>query len=374
MISLSFTFPGRLCHAISVKKNIAIIVIIIVVLAVSYAAFEMLVPAQNVTKYTEIEIPRGTTFRQAVEILADQKLIRDGKLFLLLGRLTGADRKIRAGYYSIWANMSPLDIFRILLKGRIIEYQITVLEGDSLTEIADAVAEAGIAHKEEFMKLVHDPDFLELYGIEAPSAEGYIFPDTYTVPKGVNLEEALGVMIDKMREKYSVDLMENTESLGMTEQQVLTLASIIEKEAVKDEERPIISAVYHNRLKRHMPLQADPTSIYGIKSSKERITMSDLRRKTPYNTYIINGLPPGPIASPGLKSIEAAINPANVPYLYFVSNNDGTHTFSVTLSEHEAAVKAYREKKKMEEEEGETVTASRLPAEQSIPKKEEQTP
>jgi UPF0755 protein len=336
------------------KKNIALIFLIIIVLAASYTAFEMLVPAQNVTKYTEIEIPKGSTFRQAAEILADQKLIRDGKLFLLLGRLTGADRKIRAGYYSIWANMSPLDIFRILLKGRIIEYQIKVLEGDSLAEIADAFAATGIAGKEDFMKLAHDPDFLESYGIEAPSAEGYIFPDTYTVPKGVNLEEALGVMIDEMREKYSVGLMEETERLGMTEQQVLTLASIIEKEAVKDEERPMISAVYHNRLRKHMPLQADPTSIYGVKSSKEKITMTDLRRKTPYNTYIIKGLPPGPIASPGLKSIEAALNPAKVPYLYFVSNNDGTHTFSVTLSEHEAAVKAYREKKKAEDEE--TVT------------------
>ncbi len=356
------------------KKNIILIFVMIIVMAGSYAAFEMLVPAQNVNKYTEIEIPKGATFREAVDILSAQKLIRDGKLFLLLGRLTGADRKIRAGFYSIWANMSPLDIFKIILRGRIIEYQIKVLEGDSLLEVADAFVKTGIATKEDFMKLAHDPDFLESYDIDSPSVEGYIFPDTYTIPKGVGLEEALGVMIDKMREKYSINLMEETEQRGMTEAEVLTLASIIEKEAIKDEERPLISAVYHNRLKKHMPLQADPTSIYGIKSSKERITMTDLRRKTPYNTYVINGLPPGPIASPGLKSIEAALNPAEVPYLYFVSNNDGTHTFSVTLGEHEAAVKAYREKKKMEEEGERDVTASRMQVEQSIPKKEEQIP
>ncbi len=356
------------------KKNIGLVSVLIILLAVSYAAFEMLVPAKNVNKYTEIEIPRGATFRQAVDILSDEKLIRDEKLFLFLGRLTGADKKIRAGYYSIWANMSPLDIFRILLKGRIIEYQIKVLEGDSLAEIADAFARAGIATKEDFMKLASDPDFLESYEIEAPSVEGYIFPDTYTVPKGVDLEEAVGAMIDKMREKYSVNLMEETERLGMTEEQALTLASIIEKEAIVDEERPLISAVYHNRLRKHMLLQADPTSIYGVKSSKERITIADLRRKTPYNTYLIKGLPPGPIASPGIKSIEAAVKPANVPYLYFVSNNDGTHTFSVTLGEHEAAVKAYREKRKMKEEEEKAVTASRLPVEQSIPKKEEHIP
>ncbi len=356
------------------KKNIVLISVMIIVLAGSYAAFEMLVPAQNVNKYTEIEIPKGATFREAVDILSAQKLIRDGKIFLLLGRLTGADRKIRAGFYSIWANMSPLDIFKIILRGRIIEYQIKVLEGDSLVEIADAFVKTGITTNEDFMKLAHDPGFLESYDIDSPSVEGYIFPDTYTIPKGVGLEEALGVMIDKMREKYSINLSEETEQRGMTEAEVLTLASIIEKEAVKDEERPLISAVYHNRLKKHMPLQADPTSIYGIKSSKERITMTDLRRKTPYNTYVINGLPPGPIASPGLKSIEAALHPAEVPYLYFVSNNDGTHTFSVTLAEHEAAVKAYREKKKMEEEGERDLTASRAPVEQSIQKKEEQMP
>jgi UPF0755 protein len=356
------------------KKNIVLIFIMTIVLAGSYAAFEMLVPAQNVNKYTEIEIPKGATFKQAVDILSGQKLIRDEKLFLLFGRLTGADRKIRAGYYSIWANMSPLDIFKIILKGHIIEYQIKVLEGDSLIEIAGAFAKNGIATKEDFIKLAHDPDFLESYEINSPSAEGYIFPDTYTIPKGVDLEEALGVMIDKMREKYSGGLTEKTEQQGMTEAQVLTLASIVEKEAVRDDERPLIAAVYYNRLKKHMPLQADPTSIYGIKSAKERITRADLHRKTPYNTYVINGLPPGPIASPGLKSIEAALNPANVPYLYFVSNNDGTHTFSVTLAEHEAAVKAYREKRKMKEEGEGDVTASRVQVEQSIPKKGEQMP
>jgi UPF0755 protein len=332
------------------KKNFCIIFTSILVMAVLYTAFEMLVPAQIASGKTEFEIPKGATFRQAADILIKENLIRDEKMFLLFGRLTGADRKIRAGYYSIWPNMSPLDIFRIILKGRIIEYPIKVLEGDSLAEIADAFARTGIATKEQFLEIARDRDFLSSYEIEAPSVEGYIFPDTYMIPKGVSLEEALGAMIDKMREEYSGELMDKTEKLGMTEAQVLTLASIVEKEAVVDSERPIISAVYHNRLRKHMQLQADPTSIYGIKSSKERITKKDLQRKTAYNTYVIKGLPPGPIASPGLKSIIAALNPADVPYMYFVSNNDGTHTFSVTLVEHEAAVKAYRDKKKMKEE------------------------
>lgn len=332
------------------KKNFLVIITSFLIMASLYAAFEMLVPARTVACNTEIEIPKGATFKQTVDILAAENLIRDKKIFLLLGRLTGADRKIRAGFYSIWSNMSPWDIFKIIRKGRIIEYEVKVLEGDSLFEIADALSKAGIANYDEVMMISKDPEFLSAYDIEAPSIEGYIFPDTYMIPKGVKAKDALGSMIDRMREKYSGELLEKTEKTGMTEAEVLTLASIIEKEAAVDSERPLISAVYHNRLKKHMPLQADPTCIYGIKSSKEKITKADLQRKTPYNTYMINGLPPGPIASPGLKSIIASLNPANVPYLYFVSNNDGTHIFSVTLSEHADAVKAYRDKKKLKAE------------------------
>jgi UPF0755 protein len=332
------------------KKNFLIIFATIIAMSLLYAAFEMLVPAQNAARNTEIEIPKGATFKQAADILAKENLIRDKKIFLLLGRLTGTDRKIRAGFYSIWSNMSPWDIFKIIRKGRIIEYEIKVLEGDSLLEISEAFSKAGIATQEDVMRISRDRDLLVSYEIFAPSIEGYIFPDTYMIPKGVKTEDALAIMIDRMREKYSVELRAKTEKMGMTEAQVLTLASIIEKEAIVDSERPLISAVYHNRLKKHMLLQADPTCIYGIKSSKEKITKADLQRKTFYNTYVINGLPPGPIASPGLKSIIAALNPANVPYLYFVSNNDGTHIFSVTLSEHADAVKAYRDKKKLKAE------------------------
>ncbi len=332
------------------KKNIFIIILATIILSIAYAAVETLVPVQTVGKNVEVQIPKGATFRQAADILAGEKLIRDKKVFMVLGRLTGADRKIRAGYYSVWTSMSALDIFRIIRQGSIIEYEVRVLEGDSLPEIAGAFSGAGIITKDDFMKLSTDPEFLALYKIKSPSIEGYIFPDTYKIPKGLKAEEALGLMIDRMRAKISDSLSANSEKMGMTEAEILTLASIIEKEAVIDSERPLISAVYHNRLKINMLLQADPTSIYGIKSSKEKIMKADLQRKTAYNTYIIKGLPPGPIASPGLKSVIAALTPANVPYLYFVSNNDGTHIFSVTHEEHAEAVRAYRDKKKMQEE------------------------
>lgn len=330
------------------KRNIILILAIVILLYGIYIAAEMLIPLPIGNKNMEIEIPKGATFRQAIEILSREGLIRDKNIFLFIGRISGLDRKIRAGYYSIYGSMSPLDIFRILKKGQIIEYEITIVEGDSLTEIAEKLSEKGIIHTEEFMQLATDKDFLSSYDIDAPSFEGYIFPDTYKIPKGMNPEEAVGMMINKMREEYSGELTVRTSELGFSEREVLTLASIIEKEAATDEERPLISAVYHNRLKKRMPLQADPTAIYGIKSFGEKIIESDLRRKTPYNTYVIKGLPPGPIASPRMKSILAALYPAKVSYIYFVSNNDGTHTFSVTPEEHRLAVESYRAKKRME--------------------------
>jgi UPF0755 protein len=316
-------------------------------------AIEFLIPLPIGNKNIEIEIPKGATFRQAVEIFSKERLIRDKILFLFIGRISGIDRKIRAGYYSIYGSMSPLDILKMLKKGQIIEYEITVLEGDSLREVAEKLSEKGIINIEDFMQLSSDEDFLASYEIDAPTFEGYLFPDTYKIPKGMDPEDAIGMMINKMREEYSGELMVRALKLGLSEREVLTLASIIEKEAATDDERYLISAVYHNRLRKRIPLQADPTAIYGIKSFREKITAKDLQRKTPYNTYTIKGLPPGPIASPGIKSINAALYPADVPYIYFVSNNDGSHLFSVTAEEHQAAVKSYREKKQMENK-GET--------------------
>jgi UPF0755 protein len=327
------------------KKNFFFISLIIIALAASYGSYELLMPAQPGNRNIEIEIPKGATFRQAADILLKENLIGDETVFLIAGKLTKSDRKIRAGFYSIWTTMNPLAILHILRQGKVIEYEIKILEGDSLAEIADAFSRSGFASRDDFLSLSRDEDLMEEYDIDAPSIEGYIFPDTYMVPKGMSLEDAVGVMLDKMQEKYSGALEEEAEAKGLTERDVLTLASIIEKESVVDSERPLISAVYHNRLKRHMPLQADPTAIYGCKTSREKITRSDLRRKSPYNTYIVKGLPPGPIASPGLKSIEAAIRPADVPYLFFVSYDDRTHVFSTTLADHMNAVRLYRERK-----------------------------
>jgi UPF0755 protein len=324
------------------KKNILFMLFATLLTFLLYAAAELFLPVQTSNKNIEVEIPRGSTFRQAVEILRGQNLIRDKRIFLIAGRLTGADRRIRAGFYSLWTGKSPAEILKVLRMGKIIEYELKILEGDSLIEISAAFAKTGIISAGKFMELARDEKFLSSYKIKAPSIEGYIFPDTYFIPKGMKAEEALDTMITRMREKFTDKVIVRAQELGMTENQVLTLASIIEKEAVVDSERGLISAVYHNRLRKNMPLQADPTAIYGLKSSKEKITLTDLKRKTAYNTYVMKGLPPGPIASPGLKSIISAVYPENVPYIFFVAQDDRTHRFSETAAQHAEAVRQYR--------------------------------
>lgn len=333
------------------KRNNSIILVSIVILCAIYVAADFFVHLPIGNKSIEIEIPKGTNFRQAVEILSKEGLVRDKNLFIVIGRISGLDRKMKAGFYSIHGSMSPFDIFRMLKNGRIIEYEITIVEGDSLREIGEKLSEKNIIDKDGFIKLSSDEEFLASHEIDAPTFEGYLFPDTYKIPKGMDPKDAIGMMIIRMHERYSGELRVRTSDLGLSEREVLTLASIIEKEAATDGERPLIAAVYHNRLRKGIPLQADPTSIYGIKSFREKITERDLRRKTPYNTYVIKGLPPGPIASPGIKSIIAALYPAKAPYLFFVSNNDGTHSFSVTPGEHQAAVELYRKKKNEESKE-----------------------
>jgi UPF0755 protein len=345
------TIVSRFCHPKTMKRNVTFVATGVVILCCIYVLIQLLAPLPVGKKNIEIEIPKGTTFRQAAEIFYKEGVIRDKNLFLFVGRISRIDRKIRAGYYSIYSSMNTLDLLKVLRRGQIIEYEVTVVEGDSLREIADKLSEKGIVDKEDFRDLSSDKDFLSSYHIAAPTFEGYLFPDTYKIPKGMDPEDAIGMMINKMRENFSGKLAQRAAEIGLSEREVLTLASIIEKEAVTDEERPLISAVYHNRLRKKMPLQADPTTIYGVKSSREKITAEDVRRKTAYNTYMIKGLPPGPIASPGMKSIMAALYPADVPYMYFVSNNDGTHHFSVTAAEHEKAVKLYRQKKLEEREE-----------------------
>ncbi|GAB4389133.1 MAG: endolytic transglycosylase MltG [Thermodesulfovibrionales bacterium] len=323
-------------------KTPAFIATSLIISAFLYVSFQMFVPALHRSVPLEVKVEKGMSFREATRMLAGHGLVRDEKVFVALGRLTGLDRGLTPGFYSFFGNVSPWKVFVSLWRGNVISWQVTVVEGDTLEDIKDKLVGKGITTEEEFDSLASDPGLLEALKVDAPSLEGYLFPDTYRIPKGLGPRDIFTMMVNRLRHSYTDKMLARAEELGLSERDMLALASIIEKEAVYNSERPVISAVYHNRLAKGMPLQADPTAVYGVKPMRFGITRRDIRRKTDYNTYFIKGLPPGPIASPGLQSIKAALYPSDVSYLYFVSNNDGTHTFSVTLEEHLKAVETYR--------------------------------
>lgn len=298
-------------------------------------------PFHSTGEWKEVRIPRGTSYTHGIAILKREGIVSNDFLLHMIGKLTRMDTEMKPGYYNLNTAMSLWNILRHLTKGFIVQYRITIPEGSDLGSIKEKLVTAGLV-SEASWKAVYDGEFLASLGIDAPSLEGYLYPDTYRFAKGLSPQEIFSMMVQRMRTQFDERLRKRAEEIGMSEREVLTLASIIEKEALYNKERPIISAVYHNRLKKDMKLQADPTVNYGVKASSSPITRSDLKRVTPYNTYVIDDLPPGPIASPGINSIRAALYPADSDYLYFVSRNDGTHHFSLTGIEHMKAVMMYQ--------------------------------
>lgn len=301
----------------------------------------LITPVSFDKKWKEVEIPEGSSYSKGLAILVENEILKNRLPLLILGRIVHADRYLKPGFYHLSASMSPLQIFDTLIDGRTIQFSITIPEGATLEEIRKRFDGTGLI-SDEAWSLVYDSDFLDSVDVYAPSLEGYIFPDTYNFPKGMRPRNIFRIMVQRLREVFDETLLDRAAELGMTENEVLTLASIIEKEAIYDSERPKISSVYHNRLMKNMKLQADPTVLYGIKDRSKRIRYRDLKRVTPYNTYVIKGLPPGPIASPGLKSIRAALYPEDADYLFFVSMNNGRHYFSRTGEEHVKAIAQYQ--------------------------------
>ncbi len=320
------------------KKQLSFFLAVSVAMLALYVGIQFAVPADPAKGPEEIWIAPGTTFRQAADMLKQKGYIGDAGLFVIAARLTGADRGLKAGYYDLNGGMTPWFIFQMLKNGKMRKNLITIVEGDSLREIRQKLVEKNIMSAADFDRLATDKAFLAKLHIDAPSLEGYLFPATYSFPKGDPPELVLTEMVNKLMQVYDGKLRARAQEEGLDLNSVLTMASIVEREAVKDSERPVIAGVFYNRLKKGMPLQADPTAVYGVKPFCEGVTAQDLKRCTKYNTYKIKGLPPGPIDSPGLKSIKAALCPARVPYLYFESNYDGTHTFSVTYEQQEIAI------------------------------------
>ena len=289
-----------------------------------------------------INIPEGLTLRQLGARLEREGLIRSQLAFVLLGKVMRADHHIKIGEYAVHAGMRPGDMIAKFLSGQVLLHQVTVPEGYTIVELAQVFAQQGVADPEALINLAHDRDFIRSLAIEATSLEGYLFPNTYKFARHTKPKEVLREMVRGLRSVFTPELQQRAQDVKMTLHEVLTLASVIEKETGVAQERELISSVFHNRLRLGIPLQSDPTVIYGLEYFDGNIRKKDLDSKSPYNTYRYRGLPPGPISNPGLGSIRAALYPAPTKHLYFVSRNDGTHQFSSTLAEHNRAVDKYQ--------------------------------
>jgi len=289
-----------------------------------------------------VVIAEGSTFQHVAGLLERERLIKSRSAFVLLGKALEADRKIRPGEYELNSAMPPADILSKLLAGRVVLHAVTIPEGYTITQIADVLAQQRIADRAEFLRLAKDKSFIKTLGIPAETLEGYLYPDTYRFPKPMPAKDAIKTMVERLNQVLTPEWQARAKEMQWTTHQVLTLASVIEKETGAGEERPKISSVFHNRLQKKIPLQSDPTVIYGLPDFDGNLHKKDLSHPSPYNTYRWAGLPPGPIASPGAQAIKAALYPIVSTYLYFVSKNDGTHQFSATLVEHNKAVEKYQ--------------------------------
>ena len=290
-----------------------------------------------------ITIREGMSLKEVASALKGNGIIANKDLFMLWTRLLGNSRKIKAGEYLLNSGMAPVRITEILTRGIIITYPVTVPEGFSIEQIGDILAANGLADKKLFVSLAHEPGVIKKYGVSGPSLEGFLYPDTYQFGKGLPPSLIIDVMVKRFWEIVG-PYMDRIKGLKMTVEEVITLASIVEKETGTAEEMPLIAGVFLNRLRNGMRMESDPTVIYGMNDFTGNLTRKDLLESTPYNTYVIRGLPPGPISNPGLASIKAVLYPAETDYLYFVSKNDGTHYFSSSIEEHNRAVWKYQKR------------------------------
>ncbi|MBI5494284.1 MAG: endolytic transglycosylase MltG [Deltaproteobacteria bacterium] len=301
--------------------------------------------AEDKAPSVRVTVARGSTTQAIGQELEKAGVIRSARQFYLYARyFKGQDHLLRPGEYDLSASLAPAQIMARLIKGDVVTYKFTIPEGSNLKEIARIIGATRLAREDELLEFMRDADFAEAMGVpkEQGHLEGYLFPDTYRFPSGVSAKDILKVMRQRADKALTPEIMAKGKALGLSPHQVLTLASIVEKETGAAKERPLISAVFHNRLQKGMKLQTDPTVIYGIADYQGNITRKDLETPHPYNTYIIKGLPPGPIAAPGAAAIDAAVAPADVKYLFFVSQNDGTHVFCETLYCHNKNVEKWQ--------------------------------
>jgi UPF0755 protein len=292
-----------------------------------------------------VEIPKGASIRSISRLLADNGVVRSSIAFELLAR-RHSRRKLEAGEYYFDHPDTALGVFETLASGRVFEISVTVPEGYNSFQIADLLETKGLVIRDAFLAGSRDPSPIHDLAPGAPSVEGFLFPATYQFPRHVTAEQVIAAMTLHFREEWAKLIASNPPSGGRSVEQIVTLASLVESETPKADERPMVAGVFENRLRKRMLLDCDPTVVYALEKAnayKGALTTSDLRVNSPYNTYKFAGLPPGPIANPGEASLRAAIEPPAVEYLYFVADTEGGHFFARTLAEHNRNVARYHQ-------------------------------
>lgn len=328
------------------RRETALLLILVATLTGGVAFFRYATsPVDRLTATKIVDIPKGAGFFRITEIMNDAGLVANRPFFWLLALGKGATRYIRAGEYEFAGSLSPSEILDKLVRGEIKSYTLMLPEDITVNDVAKRLLADKLINEKEFMALAVDKEFLGSLGIEAESIEGYLFPETYQFDRSMTTREVIRVIVRQFWKEITPEMRNRAEKIGLTLNEWLTLASIIGKESGNKDEKPLISAVFHNRLKRGMKLQSDPTAVYHLEQAGtpvKTVLRSHLKINTPHNTYLIDGLPPGPIANPGIDSLRAALYPADVNYLYFVSKNDGSHQFSVSLDSHNQAASKHQ--------------------------------
>ena len=307
-----------------------------------YYAIILLWPQSDIDDAVSISISKGSTLIDISAELYNKKVIKNRSSFILAVKMLGYEKDIPAGKFNIDNVSTNYSLVNKLINSVNISKKVTILEGWSIDEIAEKLHSSLKIDKKSFLNASKNKVLLDKWDIKSTSFEGYLFPNTYQFAEDVSPIKIIDKMVSEYKKNITKKMYDRMSKINLSENEVLTLASIIEGEAIYDSERPTISGVYHNRLKKGMRLQADPTIQYIIDDSPRRLLNKDLKIKSPYNTYLNHGLPPGPINNPGLESIKAALYPKEIDFLYFVAKGDGYHTFSKTEKEHNKAKRAFQ--------------------------------
>ena len=333
---------------LKIIKAILVVSAVAVLFFSAWFSFEFYFTPKASTKKIFLAVGTGQGAQSIAQNLKEKGVIKKKLPFLLGYKIFFSSKSLKAGEYAFDLPVSTKDVLNIITEGKVYLHPLTIPEGLTRKEIARHLESLHFIDEEDFLEASSRTEIISYLDKEASNLEGYLFPETYHFPKGTSAEKIVSALLSQFKAVFSEKWRKRASEIKMTPREVVILASLIEKEALLSEEKKLVSAVFHTRLRIRMKLDCDPTIIYALKEEgkfKGRLLKKDLKYKSPYNTYLNRDLPPGPICSPGRESLEAALYPAEEKYLYFVSKNDGSHHFSSTFREHQNAVRKYRKKK-----------------------------